>query len=220
MYRVLYQFDPIAVATTRPAQMWRSIDSRLPKDIARAETGPRVLWRREDESTIQVQYPTRPKPAWLLPGTRAFPQVVDMHVLLASLAQGQVWVFDLAAQPVHRVSKPSHPTGHVDQRVPAGQWLTAKDAEGTSRASRSGFRVLHLAEQNTLRRGSTTMPSLTRIRGILEVEDTQALRVALEEGMGRGKTQGAGMLSLTYPPRKLRRPRAAGNPTRRAPATP
>ncbi|MEW2066624.1 type I-E CRISPR-associated protein Cas6/Cse3/CasE [Streptomyces sp. NPDC007346] len=201
---MLYQFAPSKDRILRPAEMQRQIRSRLPEDITQADTGPRVLWRREGDGVIQVQYPVRPRPSWLLPGSLTLPQVLDMRVLLEMLAPGQLWAFDLAANTVRRGRGGEY-------AVSPDEWLTGQHAEGahapaaceatTSRATRSGFRVLAQIA-GAQRRGTTGMSQEARIRGVLEVEDVEALQAALEEGIGRGKAQGLGMLSLSYPPRK------------------
>lgn len=206
MYRVLY--DLPSLHRLGPTVVWRGITSRVPDDHVKATAGPRLLWRQESRTTLLVQYPVQPHPSWLLPGARTSPTITDMTPLMRALAVGQQWDFTLMANAVRRLSASSHRRSggrssayrgearHVSGR----EWLTAEtdsDAPGgTSRAYRSGFRVLALSE-SAERRGDSQQARLVRITGRLEVEDVEALRAALEEGMGRGKAQGAGMLSLS-----------------------
>lgn len=210
MYRVVYQLSHAAPAA---AKMWQSITSRLPSEVIESDTGPRVLWRREDTAVVQVQYPVRPRPQWLLPGLRAFPHVVDMRVLMESLAVGQRWRFDLTAETVRR-------HGGKESRTSALEWLTAvHEPSGqpgvlVSRAYESGFRVLDL-QDSPVKTRERTEAWHTRLRGVLEVEDAEALRTTMEEGLGRGKSAGAGMLSLAMLPAPTV---AAQRPSRRGAA--
>ncbi|MFC8723786.1 type I-E CRISPR-associated protein Cas6/Cse3/CasE [Streptomyces bacillaris] len=188
MYRVLYHFPGRRALSLRPAETQRKIISRLPAEIVTSTSGPRVLWRRESDARLHVQYPAQPRAEWLLPGASI--KVTDMHPLLAQLAEHQVWDFNLSAHTVQR-------HGSREQAVPADEWLTGSHS-GASRAYRSGFRVLRLSSSGT-RRGTAGLARETRIRGLLQVEDPTALQAALEEGIGRGRAQGLGMLSLSRP---------------------
>ena len=213
MYRVLYQFGASHEGQRQPAHLWRQITSMLPEDVVQASTGPRVLWRMEDADTILVQYPVRPHPAWLLPGTHSFPLVMDMRVLMDTLGPRQVWTFSLVASTVRRAGATTREHhGGGEYQVSAQEWLTGSTNDaGETRAFRSGFRVLRMSDDNQRVRRAN-LAGLTRIRGLLEVEDTESLRAALEEGMGRGKNHGAGMLSLSYPSKA---PASPDRPTRR-----
>ncbi|WP_234313970.1 type I-E CRISPR-associated protein Cas6/Cse3/CasE [Streptomyces sp. NBRC 109706] len=176
----------------------------MPTEHTEASEGPRLLWRLESPTELLVQYPVRPDPTWLLPGARSRPKAFAMQQLMDSLAAGQRWDFVLAANTVRRSTGRARARQAQAQRVSAREWLTGEtdvDADsGTSRAYQSGFRVLAIAE-TTQRRGGPRQAHLVRITGRLEVEDTEALQAALEEGIGRGKAQGAGMLSLSPLPR-------------------
>lgn len=199
MYRVLYRLTPRKDTLLKPAEMWQKITSRLPEEITQATEGPRVLWRQEGASTVLVQYPVEPPPTWFPPGTQGHPQMADMSPLLEGLAPGQVWAFDLTAVPVRRAESREYP-------VAVEEWLTEDNGdEGTSRAWRSGFRVLRMASQMQRRKTPKVAP-LHRVHGLLEVQDVEALRTALEEGLGRGKARGAGMLSLHHPPAAATKP--------------
>ncbi|WP_335983086.1 type I-E CRISPR-associated protein Cas6/Cse3/CasE [Streptomyces sp. CA2R106] len=219
MYRVTYRFPrPVP----QHSETWRLITAPLPPEIAQTENGARVLWRRDDASTVTVQYPRRPEPAWLLTGTVDFPQVVDMGVMADGLAAGQVWGFEVLANTVRRPSRKARAEEGlpVEYRVSAREWLTEESVEaGTegaplvSRAYSSGFSLLHLAdEQSVARKGPPSLAGLTRIRGVLKVEHPESVRAALEEGLGRGRSKGAGMLDLRY---VVRRPAAVTSPPAR-----
>lgn len=189
-------------------------------DAAGAGDG-RVLWRLEQGSshraTLYVSSPSRPdftsiveQAGW--PASESTWRTGSLDPLLGRLTRGQQWAFRLTANPTHAVTTPGRDRGRTMAHVTVGQqtdWLLSK-------AARNGFDIvdgeqgqaqLEVVHREVVRFGRRTdghhrQVELSRVTfdGILEVNDTEALRQAMISGIGRGKAYGCGLLTLARTP--------------------
>jgi CRISPR system Cascade subunit CasE len=185
-------------------------------------TGPsdgsgRVLWRidrRDTDIDLYVVSPHEPdfthvveQAGW--PTTTAW-ATRKYTPLLDSLTEGQQWHFRLTANPI-RSAIDRTVDGPLTRGKPTG--LTAGDQMTwlETKAGNNGFRLgicrspqgdipdATITQRSTLRfrRGSADITlSTATYEGILVVTDTQKLRAALINGIGRAKGYGCGLLTL------------------------
>lgn len=178
----------------------------------------RVLWRvdrYEDDVDLLVVSPAEPclahindQAGWSTGGNWA---TRDYSTFLASITNGQEYVFRLTANPTHRITVPGAErarkqiVGHVTDSQQR-QWFL-------DRAASNGFSVnassidsdeqthheLVVRERDTVvfRRGSQRVTLRTAaFEGRLTVHDADLLRSALTHGIGRAKGYGCGLLTL------------------------
>ena len=181
----------------------------------------RVLWRLDQNTRHDLQLyvvsPVKPDFTGLIemagwPSTTTW-DVTAYDAFLARLASGQRWHFRLTANPVRSVKHrggPSAARGSVSPHVTVEQqtqWLTA-------RATTWGFRIptnnlgalqLQVSDRHTSSFGRRAdgerrrdRVAITRVtyEGTLDILDTDALRHALTNGMGRAKAYGCGLMTL------------------------
>jgi CRISPR system Cascade subunit CasE len=165
---------------------------------ARQQAG--VLYRL-DETTAgpQILVQTHAKPE-----TAAFPDAYgrldtrDLTPLLHQLRDGDVLHYRIAANTSKRLSRGAGPN---EGKVVA---LRGADAEQwwADRAQRNGLalRTLNAHSQpdstGTRNGAGRIRHAITRFDGIATVADTQLLRTAVLNGIGRGKSHGCGLLSI------------------------
>lgn len=195
---------------SNPQAMHAAIRGAFPPDIDESEC--RVLWRvdhREHEHILYIVGPEKPDCQHIIEqaGWDTRPaQTVDYDRFLSQIVKGQKWVFELTGNPVRSVTVPGKSRGKVVPHVTAAQqatWLMEK-------AEKEGFKIvmeseesplLSVVERNNLRfrkeRGAKSVSLRTaRFRGTLEVTDAELLRKVLQQGMGRAKAYGCGLLTL------------------------
>jgi len=125
--------------------------------------------------------------------------VKDYDAFLSSLHDGEELRFRVTANPVHSVAQKDKVTnrgkvyGHVtvDQQK---DWLQ-------KRAEKNGF-TLHSFDlvsrgiKKFQRQGKTVTLSVATYEGLLLVDDVEALRIALVNGVGRAKAYGCGLMTV------------------------
>jgi len=169
-----------------------------------------VLFRLEedrDNARLLVQSRQRPQPEKLADRWATGIQVKPIEGILEHLTVDRTVHYRLVGSPVRRISKRT-PSPTEDRRpgqvIPlsgddAIQWWhrKASDAglrvltvEGQSQSTRSGVR--RAADGKKDRVAATQH----RFEGQAVIVDPDALRTALVEGIGRGKSYGCGLLSL------------------------
>jgi CRISPR system Cascade subunit CasE len=208
-----------------PQAMHAAVRSAFPPDIDEDTT--RVLWRvdsRQHEHVLYIVGPEQPDAAHLVEqaGWMTRPaQTADYSRLQSTLTLGQQWRFELTANPVRSKAGARGTRGSVVPLVsPDSQlaWLAG-------RSESAGFRILPYAgvpdgaegitaldaavvEQNTLRferrkaegkAGRHVSLRTARFTGNLEVTDVEALQRTLNQGLGRAKAYGCGLLTLARP---------------------
>lgn len=155
-----------------------------------------VLYRREPGVlTILVQSAAAPDWARLPTGYLERAQTTEMAPLLARLAPGLPLRFRLLANPTKR--------NNQSRKVIALVRPEEQEAWLQRQAARAGFEVTGLrigpAEQNQGRKkGLESAVTLRTVLfdGTLRVTDADALREAVRNGIGRGRSYGCGLLSL------------------------
>jgi CRISPR system Cascade subunit CasE len=206
-------------------EMHRTILSAFPQASgpARAEFG--VLFRidhpRDGTPALLVQSRERPDWSKLPPSYLAKPlepaDVKDVSEAYASLKSGATLRFRLRANPTRRIDTKSGPDGkrrngkRVELKTDAQQfeWLDRKGAV-------HGFEVLSVRASNgipnvrvndegksrghrangTAREKNPLTFASVLFEGVLRVTDSDAFRLALEQGIGPAKAYGFGMLSV------------------------
>lgn len=191
---------------TNPEAMHAAVRSAFPPDID--TSGARVLWRVDsqgDEHTLYIVGPEKPDALHIVEqagwDTRP-PQSADYGRFQDSLVNGQHWRFGLVANPVSAKAGERGTRGKIVAHVTAEQQL----AWLTSRGEAAGFRLLddatvvgreRLSFQQV--KGSTKRRisiSTARFAGTLEVTNAEALRTTLNQGIGRARAYGCGLLTL------------------------
>lgn len=191
---------------TNPEAMHAAVRSAFPPDI---DTGDaRVLWRVDsqgDEHTLYVVGPEKPDALHIIEqagwDTRP-PQSADYQRFQDSLVKGQKWRFGLVANPVSSKAGERGTRGRIVAHITTEQQL----AWLAQRGEAAGYRLLddaavvgrerlsfHQRKGDTKRRISL---STVRFAGSLEVTDAVALRATLNQGLGRARAYGCGLLTL------------------------
>ena len=180
-----------------PYEMHRTLAHAFDDNYADDRVLYRVdVERRTGVPPVIVQSLTEPD--WsVLPFGGYLLQPSDSKPIDPGFSEGQLLSFRLRANPVKRENATGRRQGLLaekDQRV----WL---DRHG----ERSGFRVVrcHVIPeglQEVLRRSNGDQRTVTllsvRFEGLLQVTDAEALRAAVEGGIGPAKAFGFGLLSL------------------------
>ena len=204
---------------TNPQAMHATVRAAYPPDLD--ESKGRVLWRvdrQQNEHVLYIVGPEKPTTRHIIEqaGWETRPgESADYSRLLNSLTKGQMWRFELVANPTY--SEPvSGKRGKVKAHVSVGHqldWLYEK-------AKKSGFglapkethndrwlvedapAVLERGTEAFYRgedRGSRTRAvriSRARFAGTLEVTDPEILRNTLVHGLGRARAYGCGLMTL------------------------
>ena len=165
----------------------------------RARADWHILFRHEPDSNIVlVQSVTVDPPNWqrLPPGylTRIHqPKCLD--AMLERLHQDQILQFRLKANPSKR-SKVTTKTVALTRKQERLSWLERQ-------ATRSGF---HLVEADQIpvpniygrkpKSSSSIQIICVLFQGVLQITNVELFRKALQQGIGRGRSYGCGLLSI------------------------
>ncbi|MFR9879466.1 type I-E CRISPR-associated protein Cas6/Cse3/CasE [Corynebacterium striatum] len=193
-----------------PQAMHAAVRGAFPPDIDESQS--RVLWRvdhREHEHVLYIVGPEKPDAQHIVEqagwGTRPA-QSADYSRFLEQIVNGQKWAFELVGNPVESITIPGKSRGKVVPHVTAAQqceWLLKKSmAAGFSIAvDENEEPMLSVVERNNLRfskRDGAKRVSLrtARFRGQLVVTNAKALNKSLQQGIGRARAYGCGLLTL------------------------
>lgn len=183
----------------------------------------RVLWRIDQPAKHDIQVyvvsPVTPDFTGLLEQagwpTQPDWDSTEYQPFLDMLDTGQVWRFRVTANPVRVLARTPGDTrrrGRISPHVTADQqrdWLIKSGPTwGFNVPSHDSFGVqAEVRDRHTVRFGrgsaeasrSTVSLSRASFTGLLTIEDPDALRLALVEGMGRAKAYGCGLMTLAPP---------------------
>lgn len=189
---------------TNPEAMHAAVRAAFPPDIE----GSRVLWRtdtRGSEHSLYIVGPEAPDATHIIEqaGWATRPaQTADYGRLQDSLTIGQRWAFELVANPVSSKARGHGTRGKIVAHVTADQQL----AWLKQRSEAAGFTLLDdvkvIGRQRlSFRKGPKNRSrritiSTARFSGTLEVVDAEALRSTLNDGIGRARAYGCGLLTL------------------------
>ncbi|MBG0828220.1 type I-E CRISPR-associated protein Cas6/Cse3/CasE [Planomonospora sp. ID67723] len=161
---------------------------------ARAQTG--VLFRVEDtRSGLQILVQSSMKPDLSrLPDGYGEIALRELNGLLSRLQPGVLVHYRIIANPSKRLGKNAGPkAGKIEAlRGAAAEewWVTRAAANGLAVAAVSS------QSQQDIRAKGTVRHAAVRFDGSATVTDSDTLRAAVLQGVGRGKTYGCGLLSL------------------------
>lgn len=208
MYLSQVELDPRNRETLRALNVPR----RLHGAVEAAFTGPRTrrLWRLD----------RRASRLWLLILSEESPELSgivaqfgppngtaetrDYALLLARVAEGTVWRFRLAANPIKNV-KVAGGRGIVRNHVTVSQqeqWLAERAPKHGFALEPDGFRVVDarwIAFDKAAGGNRVRIHAVT-FEGLLRVTDAALFCEALTRGIGRGKAYGLGLLTLMRAP--------------------
>lgn len=192
-----------------PQRMHAAVMSAFPPSDGESEG--RVLWRVDrypDRMALFVLSPDEPDMSDLV--LQAGWQSGEMWQtrpygpLLGSLEIGQRWAFRLMANPTYSGRREgwadTKPRGHTTVKQQE-QWLLDRCARwGISVPDGpADSRELRISDRHTVRfrrgNGQVVLATAT-FEGLLEIDDADALRRVLTDGVGRGKAYGCGLLTL------------------------
>lgn len=173
----------------------------------------RILWRvdrgERHEATLYVVGPVEPDLTHLVeqigwPLTQTW-RTTSYDPFLRRLGPGQSWHYRIMANPTYTTAPGDGRRGTVRPHVTAGhqeQWLRQKavgwgfavadGGEGVL-ATRRSSDAFTKKDDETARRVTLAR---VQLEGILTVQDADALRAALVQGMGRAKAYGCGLMTL------------------------
>ena len=190
-----------------PQAMHAAILSGFPP----GHTVGRTLWRLDPDDalrpTLYVLSPGRPDLTHLeeQAGWPSHPTTVAASYapLLESLSAGQVWAFRLKANPTHRAT--IRGTKRIVAHVTIGHqeaWLRERGARLGVEFGDDADPTVRVTKRQVLefRRGEDRVTlGVASFSGLLRVRDPDLLRIALTEGIGRGKAYGCGLMTLARP---------------------
>jgi len=197
----------------RPYQMHKTILRAFPETLPTAE---RVLFRLEEDSrngivTLLVQ--SQHAPDWghlltgknyLLPNEDLPPQIAEnpsTKEVNLQLSAGQRLCFRLYANPTKKIKVEGKKNGQrvgIFKEEDQHQWLARKlEAAGAAllSASTSQSGNIYARQNKDGQKNKLTLLGV-RFEGALQVTNSQALRQAVDNGIGSGKGMGFGLLSL------------------------
>lgn len=129
----------------------------------------------------------------------------DCDALYQKLKEGQAWHFRLCANPTHRnLSDRKTPDARGKiyayvRRDEQKRWLAARAEACGFTLSDGDFDVVH-AQWLSFQKGYAQRHTVSLLRatfeGVLRVADTEKLKAALADGIGREKAYGCGLLTL------------------------
>ncbi|WP_261623806.1 type I-E CRISPR-associated protein Cas6/Cse3/CasE [Nesterenkonia marinintestina] len=198
-----------------PQSLHAAVLNAFPPQSQPSQEG-RALWRLDASEHDQVLYivsPEKPDLSALHEGTgweQALPRFTEYDPFLSRLRKGQQWGFRLRANPVKSIPREGRRGKVVPHVTPDQQlaWLT-------DRSGRHGFSVGSVTDPSSLtaevtgrtdqrfgrrspdsaRRTTVTLRQ-AQFDGSLVIEDADAFRATLVDGIGRGKAYGCGLLTL------------------------
>lgn len=208
MYLSRVELDPRNRETLRALVVPR----RLHGAVEAAFAGPRTrrLWRldrRGDRLWLLVLSEETPDLAGVVAQfgpPDGVAETRDYAPLLARVADGSVWRFRLAANPVKNV-KVAGGRGTVRNHVTVEQqeeWLAERAPKHGFALEPDGFRVVdsRWISFDKATDGSPVRIHAVTFEGLLRVTDAGLFREALVHGIGRGKAYGLGLLTLMRAP--------------------
>lgn len=180
-----------------PDRLHKRLMMLVPDELgeqARAQTG--VLFRVEDiRNGLQLLVQSSMKPDLSrLPDGYGEIAMRELDGLLARLRPGAPVHYRIAANPSKRLGRNAGPKeGKIEalRGAAAEEWWVA-------RAAANGLAVSTLSSQSQrdIRAKGTVRHAVVRFDGSATVTDPEAVRAAVLQGIGRGKTYGCGLLSL------------------------
>lgn len=130
-------------------------------------------------------------------------ETLAYDTFLEKIENGQIWRFRLCANPVHSVKAEGQSRGKVYAHVTVAQqleWLLKRTAaHGFSVPKLEDTYMVDVVERATKkfkRQQATVTLSTAAFEGVLRVENVSQLVQSLENGIGRGKAYGCGLLTL------------------------
>lgn len=191
---------------SNPQAMHAAVRASLPPDV-----DGRILWRTDQaghERSLYIVAPEAPDLRVLVEqaGWETRPgESADYQKLLDRLADGQEWSFRLVANPVRSV--PNRDDGARRGTVTPHTTVAQQEQWLIDQGARHGFEVTSVLVSGREDmsfgrhdphhdRRSTVKLRAVRFDGTLRVTDADALRIAMAEGIGRGKAYGCGLLTL------------------------
>ncbi len=170
-------------------------------------TGERRLWRldslmgqlcllvlspdKPDFTRLLEQYGKLENMAW---ETKAYEPLLNM------LKDGQTWRFRLRANPVKSVREEDGGRGKVRAHVTSAQqkqWLQSRAEACGFHLSEDAFDVVHTQWHRFDKgRGHQVTLRTATFEGFLTISNTELLKTALTQGIGRAKAYGCGLLTL------------------------
>lgn len=196
MYRSKFQLDQESFDGRRiwadPNEMHRAILA----DIFRSDANSNhVLWRQvRDMLYVQSDIPPQGVPDGL-----HLRQTKDLGAFCGNLSEGTVLRYNLRAMPTRSIRAPKQGVrGHRefirDERERIA-WMM-------HRGEMAGCRILSCSERNTSRsildrrpeKGGRFQMTSVCFSGRLQITDADEFRMALHQGIGRGKAFGCGLM--------------------------
>lgn len=122
---------------------------------------------------------------------------------LDALRDGQTWAFRLTVNPTHRVTRggKKQVLAHVTAAQQT-QWLLARQEQlgvALAEGDDPSFSLQGREIKRFRRAGGMVTLGTATFGGALRVVDSEALRSALVEGVGRAKAYGCGLMTLARP---------------------
>lgn len=208
MYLSQVELDPCNRETLRAFNVPR----RLHGAVEAAFTGPRTrrLWRLDRRASrlwLLILSEERPELSGIVAQfgpPNGIAETRDYAPLLARVAEGTVWRFRLAANPIKNV-KVAGGRGIVRNHVTVSQqeqWLAERAPKHGFALEPDGFRVVDarwIAFDKAAGGNRVRIHAVT-FEGLLRVTDAALFCEALTRGIGRGKAYGLGLLTLMRAP--------------------
>lgn len=189
---------------TDAARLHRRVMMLVPDGLgpqARHTAG--VLFRVEETRTgvqVLVQTDAEPEPS-RLPYAYGQTAVRRLDPLLDALEKGTVVRYRLAANASKRLGRNSEHAGKVIAlRGSAAEQWWADRAASHGLAIQSLTAVRGTDAIGRRENGQPIRHAITRFDGLAVVTDPEAVRTAVHDGIGRGKSYGCGLLSLALVP--------------------
>lgn len=208
MYLSQVELDP----RNRETLCALNVPRRLHGAVEAAFTGPRTrrLWRLDRRASrlwLLILSEERPELSGIVAQfgpPNGIAETRDYAPLLARVAEGTVWRFRLAANPIKNV-KVAGGRGIVRNHVTVSQqeqWLAERAPKHGFALEPDGFRVVDarwIAFDKAAGGNRVRIHAVT-FEGLLRVTDAALFCEALTRGIGRGKAYGLGLLTLMRAP--------------------
>ncbi|VEI13469.1 type I-E CRISPR-associated protein Cas6/Cse3/CasE [Trueperella bialowiezensis] len=197
---------------TNPQALHAAVMASFPRDVD--QNNERILWRldqRGEQHLLYVVGPEKPRAAHIVEeaGWEIRPQeTADYDRLLERLAEGQVWNFELLANPTKSINRGRERRGKVVAHLSVPEqikWLLGKAESIGVDVGSLEHPTFNVTESKTLNfskaigtEGKRRRVHLVTARyaGRLKVTDAEKLRSALVNGVGRAKGYGCGLITL------------------------
>ncbi|MGK4909186.1 MULTISPECIES: type I-E CRISPR-associated protein Cas6/Cse3/CasE [Streptomyces] len=190
------------------AELHKTLMRLAPDNLSNARAQAGLLFRVDETDTgpfVLAQSRLAPHPDRLPPGY-GHTQVRDLTPMLEALTPGMQVRYRIAANTCkqQRLTPEQAAQGRTRGKLKA---LTGEEALTWwhQRAEKAGLRLLTAQPTHLPTLRSRANPGMThsinRFDGLATITDTQALTTALLTGIGKGRSYGAGLLSLAPAPR-------------------